>query len=136
MRLKPLACLMLSATLTTQLTACGTIFYPERRGQITGEIDAGVAVLNAIGLLFYVIPGVIAFGVDFATGAIYLPDRRYSLAPEQLDEAVDAQGEVDPLKLKAILKRELELDIPLEHARQSIHPTSHQLAMLGLTPRA
>jgi hypothetical protein len=30
-------------------------------------------VLNAIGLLFFFIPGIIAFAVDFSTGAIYLP---------------------------------------------------------------
>lgn len=64
---------VLAVTLVTQLSACGTIFFPDRRGQIEGRIDPLVAGLNAIGILFYVIPGLIAFGVDFATGAIYLP---------------------------------------------------------------
>ncbi|WP_022961282.1 hypothetical protein [Halopseudomonas pelagia] len=136
MRLKPLAAILLTTALTTQLAACGTIFYPERRGQITGEIDSGVAILNAIGLLFYVIPGVIAFAVDFATGAIYLPDARYTLAPERLNDALDAQGQVDPLKLKAILKQDLNLDLPLEQARQINQPDHQQLASLGLPPRA
>ncbi len=76
MRLKALASILLSTTLVTQLAACGTVFYPERRGQISGEIDPGVAILNGIGLLFYVIPGLVAFAVDFATGAIYFPDAR------------------------------------------------------------
>ena len=59
--------------LITQIAGCGTIMYPERRGQkIHGDIDTRVAVLNAVGLLFYFIPGLIAFGVDFYTGAIYL----------------------------------------------------------------
>ena len=61
------------AALLTQLTACGSIFFPDRRGQIDGKIDPMIAVLDAVGLLFYVIPGLIAFGVDFATGAIYFP---------------------------------------------------------------
>lgn len=56
-----------------QLTSCGYIMYPERRGQRGGKIDAGVAVLDGIGLLLFIIPGVIAFAVDFASGAIYLP---------------------------------------------------------------
>ena len=73
-RLKLLSTAVLCSALVTQLTACGTIFYPERRGQISGQIDPGVAILNGIGLLFYIIPGLIAFGVDFATGAIYLPN--------------------------------------------------------------
>lgn len=136
MTLKPLACALLSATLVTQLSACGTIFYPERRGQLAGEIDAGVAILNGIGLLFYIVPGLIAFGVDFATGAIYLPDRRYSVAPERLDQAVDEHGKVDPLKLKAIIREELQLDLPLEHARQIDRPAAGQLAALGLAARA
>ncbi len=59
--------------LTSQLAACGTILYPERRGQAAGRIDPGVAVLDGVGLLFFIVPGVVAFGVDFATGAIYLP---------------------------------------------------------------
>ncbi|SDR86329.1 hypothetical protein SAMN05216421_0468 [Halopseudomonas xinjiangensis] len=136
MTIKPLACALLSAALVTQLSACGTIFYPERRGQLTGEIDPGVAILNGIGLLFYVVPGLIAFGVDFATGAIYLPDRRYSVAPERLDQAVDENGEVDPLKLKAIIREELQLDLPLERAQQINKPASERLAALGLASRA
>lgn len=135
MRLKPLACVLLTTALTTQLAACGTIFYPERRGQIQGNIDPGVAALNAIGLLFYLVPGIVAFAVDFATGAIYLPDQRYSIAPERLNEAVDAQGKVDQLKLKAILKQELNLDLPLEHAQPMTKPEHQELALLGLAAK-
>jgi hypothetical protein len=54
-------------------TGCGTILYPNRRGQRGGRIDAGVAILDGIGLLFFIIPGVIAFAVDFGNGSIYLP---------------------------------------------------------------
>jgi len=64
------------ATMTATLigtTACGVILYPERKGQVDGRIDPAVAVLDAVGLLFFIVPGVIAFAVDFATGAIYLP---------------------------------------------------------------
>ncbi len=59
--------------LTVQLMGCGTLMYPERKGQRDGKIDAGVAVLDGIGLLFGIIPGVIAFAVDFSNGTIYLP---------------------------------------------------------------
>lgn len=52
-------------------TGCGTILYPERRGQKGTRIDPGVAVLDGIGLLFFIIPGVIAFAVDFGNGCIY-----------------------------------------------------------------
>ncbi len=36
----------------------------------------GVAVLDGIGLLFFLIPGIIAFAVDFHEGTIYLPAGR------------------------------------------------------------
>ena len=52
---------------------CGTIFYPERKGQPAGPIDWKIVALDGIGLLFFFVPGVIAFAVDFNNGAIYLP---------------------------------------------------------------
>jgi hypothetical protein len=55
------------------LPGCGTIFYPERRGQPAGRFDWKVIALDAVGLFFFFIPGVIAFAVDFSTGTIYLP---------------------------------------------------------------
>lgn len=61
------------ASMTVQIAGCGTLLYPERKGQKTGRIDPGVAILDAVGLFFFIIPGVVAFGVDFVTGAIYLP---------------------------------------------------------------
>ena len=83
---------LLVATLLTQLTACGTLFFPDRRGQIEGRIDPVVAGLNAIGILFYVIPGLIAFGIDFASGAIYLPGGLTSqVDPQDLQNVVDAE---------------------------------------------
>ena len=54
------------------LTAsCGMLLYPERRGQDSGSIDPVVVILDGIGLLFWVVPGLIAFGVDIYTGTIY-----------------------------------------------------------------
>ncbi|MEX0885551.1 MAG: hypothetical protein WD009_03845 [Phycisphaeraceae bacterium] len=69
---KRATCVMLSGVLLMQ-TACGTLLYPERRGQESGKIDPTVAILNGIGLLLFIVPGLIAFAVDFSTGAIYLP---------------------------------------------------------------
>ena len=67
--------LFICVVFTAQLMGCGTLMYPERRGQRGGSIDAGVAILDGIGLLFGIIPGVIAFAVDFSNGTIYLPGR-------------------------------------------------------------
>ncbi len=59
------------------VSACGTLLYPERRGQDKGPLDAKVVIMNGIGVLLFVVPGLVAFIVDFATGAIYLPDEGF-----------------------------------------------------------
>ncbi|MCY0965118.1 hypothetical protein [Parathalassolituus penaei] len=69
---------LVAGSLLTQLTACGTILYPERKGSAGGRLDIGVVALDAIGLLFWFVPGVVAFAVDFVTGAIYLPGGRHA----------------------------------------------------------
>ena len=129
---------VLVAALLTQLTACGTLFYPERRGQIEGKVDPVIVALDAIGILFYVIPGLIAFGVDFATGAIYYPGGTTAqVAPEKLHEAVGADGKVDNAKLQPILESELGQRLPLDDPRLIQHRGSvEQLASYGLVPAA
>ena len=64
---------LVCAVLIVQMVGCGTLMYPERRGQKGGRIDAGVAVMDGLCLLFFVIPGIIAYAVDFSNGTIYLP---------------------------------------------------------------
>ena len=66
-------CVIVAALFLVQALSCGTVLYPERKGQAGGRIDPGVAILDGAGLLLFVIPGIVAFGVDFTTGAIYLP---------------------------------------------------------------
>ncbi|MDE2027804.1 MAG: hypothetical protein KGK03_04150 [Candidatus Omnitrophica bacterium] len=61
------------AVLVFQLAGCGTLLYPERRGHFGGRLDIGIVILDAVGLLFFLIPGAIAFAVDFSDGCIYLP---------------------------------------------------------------
>ncbi len=129
---------ILAAALLTQLTACGTLFFPDRRGQIEGRIDPVVAGLNAIGILFYVIPGLIAFGIDFATGAIYLPDGQTAqVDPQDLKQVVDADGNVDPAKLKALIEVQTGHSLPLNDPRLIRHSGNvEQLAAYGLRPAA
>jgi len=64
---------LVCVVLIVQLAGCGTMMYPERKGQKSGRIDAGVAVLDGLCLLLFIIPGVIAFAADFSNGTIYLP---------------------------------------------------------------
>ncbi|TWC12853.1 MULTISPECIES: polyribonucleotide nucleotidyltransferase [unclassified Pseudomonas] len=129
---------VLVASLLTQISACGSIFYPDRRGQIDGKIDPAIAALDAVGLLFYIIPGLIAFAVDFATGAIYFePGKTAQVAPEKLKQAINPDGSVDNHKLQAILESELGRSFPLDDPRLIQHKGSaQQLAALGLKPAA
>ncbi len=129
---------ILVATLLTQLTACGTLFYPDRRGQIEGKVDPVIVALDAVGILFYVIPGLIAFGIDFATGAIYLPGGSTAqVAPQTLKQAIGADGKVDNTRLQAILESELGQRLPLNDPRLIQHSGSvEQLAAYGLVPAA
>ena len=63
----------LGATLLC-FTGCGTLFYGERcHRPHSHNIDWKIAALDGLGLLLFFIPGVVAFIVDFSTGAIYLP---------------------------------------------------------------
>jgi hypothetical protein len=79
--------LLLAAALAIQASGCGLILYPERKGQGKGDLDPGVVVLDAIGLLFFIIPGVVAFIVDFHHETIYMPKKPKILSDAGLPEA-------------------------------------------------
>jgi hypothetical protein len=99
--------------LVTQVTACGTLLYPERRGQTNGQIDVGVAALDAIGLLFFFVPGVVAFGVDFITGAIYLPGGGMaSLTADELNSIKSGPDSVDVEKFKTVMAQRTDIQLP------------------------
>jgi hypothetical protein len=113
--------------LVTQISGCGTIMYPERRGQkIHGDVDTRIAVLDAVGLLFFIIPGLIAFGVDFYTGAIYLkPGEKqvWGQAPNKQDVMVIR---VDPNQLD----RKLIEKIVSNHIGQTISLDDQRVQIL------
>ncbi len=65
---------VLAGVLLFQTMSCGTLFHPDRRFQSShGPVDPGIVALNTVGLAFFLVPGVIAFAIDFATGSIFLP---------------------------------------------------------------
>jgi hypothetical protein len=75
----------------TALVGCGTVFHPERKGQQSGRIDPVVAIANGVGLLFFIVPGVVAYAVDFSNGTIYLPSGHTSVGVDamRLEEGMD-----------------------------------------------
>ena len=70
---------LLAMTLFLNVAGCGYIMHPDRRGQTGGNLDPAVVLMDGIGLLLFVVPGVIAFVVDFSSGAIYYPGGRRSV---------------------------------------------------------
>ncbi len=104
---RKLGATLLVLTLTLSLTACGTLIYPERRGQTSGRIDPGVAILDGVGLIVFIIPGMIAFGIDFATGTIYLPHGKKTARTSANMKVVHFKpGERNPEKLGKIISKE------------------------------
>jgi hypothetical protein len=117
----------LAAGLLLHLTACGTILHPERKGQVDGRIDAGVAVLDAVGLLFFIIPGVIAFAVDFSNGTIYLPGgKRASF------EAVPHDGPIGPGEVERVVSRRTGTPVRLADPRLRARRADSPAALAGL----
>ena len=72
-----LICALTAAVLIVQSVSCGSILYPERIGQSHGPLDPKVVALDTAGLLLFVVPGAIAFAVDFYNGTIYMPTQEY-----------------------------------------------------------
>ncbi|AOS97636.1 hypothetical protein AUP74_02227 [Microbulbifer aggregans] len=89
-------------TMAINLTACGYFLYPERKGQTGGRVDPVVVILDGAALLFGILPGIVAFAVDFTNGTIYLPaggssaiDRHVSAAgDDEVRTVVDQEGQV------------------------------------------
>ncbi|KAA5541767.1 hypothetical protein FYK55_16265 [Roseiconus nitratireducens] len=74
-------------------TGCGSILYSERiHRPHSRDLDWKVAALNGLGLTLFFVPGVIAFVVDFYTGAIYLPptaSHHHASTPPSTEAASD-----------------------------------------------
>ncbi|MCX5794605.1 MAG: hypothetical protein NTY77_03810 [Elusimicrobia bacterium] len=113
------------AVLSFQLAACGTILYPERKGQRDGRLDIGVVLLDAIGLLFFIIPGVIAYAVDFTNGTIYLPGTKGKSGKAGLDRRDIRTVRFDPKRytpelLGDLIRRETGYDIDWRDPRLQV----------------
>lgn len=114
-----------------ELSACGTIFYPERKGTRSGELDPIVVAADAVGLLFFFIPGVIAFAVDFSNGTIYKGGGRYSnLTPEEL-QSVSHDGKLDKKLLGKLISKKVGQPVDLEAANVQVQRIDSEAALLA-----
>jgi hypothetical protein len=108
----------LTVLLAIQTASCGAILYPERCGQPAGRIDPGVVALDAVGLLVFFIPGIIAFAVDFSNGTIYLPPERTAFSSPATSQRLQ-RVQVNPAtltsqRLEAVLQEHTGQPIRLQ----------------------
>jgi hypothetical protein len=115
------------------VAGCGTILHPERRYQPNdGSLDWGIVALDTLGLLLFFIPGVIAFAVDFTTGAIYLPPSGYSDAKPSANDEPLVEVQVPP---KDLTQRRLE-QVASDHAGRDVHLVRGSFVTAPLTKLA
>ncbi len=132
------AALLLSANLVA-VSGCGYLLYPERHGQTGNRIDPVVAAMDAGLLLLYIVPGIVAFAVDFTNGTIYIPPDGESAIDghlgagdsDQLLEdgwsAIQVEGELNSEAVARLLSAELDRDISA--AAIELMPVNDHLAM-------
>src|SRR5262245_34173805 len=109
---------LVAAGIAIHLASCGTILHPERRGQPAGRLDPGIVVLDAVGLIFFFVPGIIAFAVDFSNGTIYLPpEHSAGAAPtdgQELRKVRMSSEQLTPQRLEAVIHEQTGRTIHLE----------------------
>jgi hypothetical protein len=107
-------------TLASTVLGCGTILYPERRGQPAGRLDWGIVALDAVGLLLFFVPGVIAFAVDFSNGTIYLPHESFGSLEDEMSVGTTLRAcrlESDRPSLadiESVVERETQVTLSLQ----------------------
>jgi hypothetical protein len=105
------------------LSACGTVIYPERVNQKNhGGLDPSIVILDGIGLFIFIIPGLIAFAVDFGTDAIYFPEGK---GAHDSEKTIFDQWKSEASKTSAIEQKTIE---------QFIAEQTGQIVRLDHTP--
>ena len=106
----------LAAGAASLLSSCGTIIYPDRVNQEErGDLDPMILVLDAVGLFFFLIPGIVAFAVDIGTGAIYFPEGHETGERENtIFDRMDARIRIDKQGIEKIVALKTGKRIDLE----------------------
>lgn len=121
-----IVCVVVSLVAIVQLTGCGYFLYPERRGQRPiGRIDPAVAALDALGLIIFIVPGVIAFAVDITNGTLYLPSshRHSSVSTENnyIKMIRVNPDELNEKKIQEIVKNHTGISVRLDRRNVEVY---------------
>lgn len=110
-----------TTVLTVTATGCGTLRYPERVGQARGgvdNVDWTIAGMDAIGLVFFFVPGVIAFAVDYYNGTLFYPPTQYgSFRPTELKKIALPVGEPSTSMIEQTISNEIGQQVQLKEER-------------------
>jgi hypothetical protein len=103
------------------VAGCGTLIHPDRRyAPNDGHLDWGIVALDTLGLLLFFLPGVIAFAVDFTTGAIYLPPAGYGDAGKPVGQLGDDEQLVEVQVPKKELTQARVEEVASKHAGRDV----------------
>lgn len=110
------------SVLIFETVSCGYILYPERHGSRSGQIDPAVVIMDGLGLLLFIVPGVVAFAVDFTSGSVYLGGSRHtsSLSNQSHVIVVDQATIRDKTKLETVVSRETGQAVHLDAGNISV----------------
>ena len=127
-RLRKALSVVVLLSLLSMFTSCAFFLYPERRGRTAGHVDVPCLILDCAGLLFGILPGVIALAVDFSSGAIYV-----STGGERQESRQWARIDCDtPL----IMDREFLEQVVAERTGQTVDLSQAQFWTAGPLSRA
>ena len=129
---RPWALRLLVFTAALALAGCGTLMHPERKGQTSGDIDPRIALANGVGLLFFIIPGAVAYAVDFSNGTIYLP----SGGDQAQVDSMPFEDDLDLATLELMLAEHLGKPVDLDHElllAERVESLDEALALLRMS---
>ncbi len=119
--------IVIVAAFLLQAASCGTILYPERRGRTSGRIDPSVAILDGVACLLFIIPGLVAFAVDFSTGAIYLPGSNKQAGLSRINQLQGVEFDInsnDKTAVEALMKTATGRNIDLSNEELHVYRTT------------
>ncbi|MBT5018992.1 MAG: hypothetical protein HON04_09610 [Planctomicrobium sp.] len=98
-------------------TGCGTMLYDERIGQPRGgmsDVDWTVAGMDAVGLVFFFVPGVIAFAIDYYNGALFYPPEHYGeMKGKELNSIKLPEEEISVGSIESLISEEIGATVSL-----------------------
>lgn len=88
--------LFVAACLLT-MQSCGTIFKSNQAGKMhSSKLDISIVLLDALGLVLFIVPGIVAFTIDYLNGTLFLPygatAKLDNTSPEYLQKVLAQHG--------------------------------------------